>query len=56
MAATNNDDVTSTLHFEFDEKIHIGGTITNSEDIELIIDEENKTNVTRFIITIKSAR
>ncbi|MDQ3969191.1 MAG: hypothetical protein M3275_12445 [Thermoproteota archaeon] len=56
MATTNNKGETSILQFEFDEKIPIYGTITDSEDIEFLrLEENNNTYVTGFEITIKGS-
>jgi hypothetical protein len=45
---------TSILQFEFDEKIPISGTITDSEDIKFLWDEA-KTAVSGFEITIEGS-
>lgn len=42
----------SILHYEFDEKLPIFGTITDSENIKFIWDEGNENAVTGFEITI----
>jgi hypothetical protein len=57
---TNAPDVkkgeTSILQFEFDKKISILGTITDTENIKFIWDKEKETNaVTGFQITIKQS-
>jgi hypothetical protein len=43
------------LQFEFDEIVLIYGTITDSENIRFVWDEESKTSVKGFKITIKDS-
>ena len=57
---SNIEDETAILQFEFDEKVFIYGTITDSEDIKFIRNEEenkDKTSVTLtgFEIIIKAS-
>lgn len=54
---TNNNNLseTSILHYEFDEKLPIFGTITDSENIKFIWDEGNENAVTGFEITISES-
>lgn len=49
----NNQGNTSILEFEFDEKVYPGVTITDSENIKMIWDQEEKSAMTGFQITIK---
>jgi hypothetical protein len=56
MAATptaDNQERTSTLEFEFDEKVYPGVTITDTENIEMIWDQKEKSALKGFQITIR---
>jgi hypothetical protein len=53
--SSNNQVETSILQFEFDGKVYPGVTIIDSENIKLIWDEEDKSAVIGFQITIKES-
>lgn len=46
---------TSILQFDFDEKVHPGVTITDSDEIKMIWDEEDNSAAIGFQITIKES-
>jgi hypothetical protein len=54
---TNVEPEMSILQFEFEEKVHLYGRITDSENIKFIRDNQKETavTVTGFEITIKES-